>query len=665
VAAQFFEIDFNVNGLTALILILTLLIYNNRGETYIQWKKDLKDENNENDKKKAVILKIVKYVRWFPFYFVICTIMVLLTAIIAFYTEWSRISLLLVVVTLTLQVFLYTYFKICRSYFKYVFNSDKLKDFNLEMYDTKIEDLFKEYDPNPKRGESWYYRQYGKLSDNVQYLRLMQFCGYISLGVLLLANFIFDFASALNPLIIILLYIIIIYSFLIITFKHVLYYYRSSESSNVYRDFFKYGIPIFSVLILIWFTYNASLKNDLHQLKLVERKEEPLKAPDFLESMTNSKNSEQSNNYFFVGSYGGGLKANLWNLLIFNELEKRTDNNFLKRTLAMSGVSGGAVGIGNFASLKHEIKDQKKIDSLIFEIGNSNVLSNELVYLMGKDIAREYIPYFNYEGKDRSYKSMENHARLTGMKERYNTIAYSDYWLKMYKEHNNKFPALIMNTTSTSGKQGVASSVQFPDSTFSAADDILTFRGPLKGNSLTYFGAVSTTNRFPLFSPTARIETKGSFLDGGYFENSGMLSLMEIYDYIDLKSDYKEINPVFINIINSEDFYITHRVLKDWKFKKTSRKESGEISSILATVVSIDKLPRYVFDKIQNLDNIIEPIMMPHKITYDKVKSVLGGDVDDPIRLIKEIKKHNKRIDSVLNCYEPYRLDKWGVVHVF
>lgn len=674
VAARFFELSFSVIGITVLILIVTLLFYNKKGVDYINWKTILKDDESTNKQKEATVKKIVSYVKRFPLYFIGCTLLVLVTALIVFLNEWSRVSLLFLIVTLGLQMLLFIYFKISRSYLKYVFYSERLKRFNAEMFDPKIEALFKQYDPKPTRGKSWFSFQFGKLSDNIQYLQLMQLSGFISLIIIILANSIYSFASSLNPLNIILLYIIFFYSVIIITFKHILYYHRNKNSRSRYRDFFRFGIPVFTVLLFGWATYSVSLENDLHQLSLIEKKEAPLDGKVFLDAITNGNNANTSNNYFFVGSYGGGLKANLWNLLLFNELDKETNNKFLENTIAMSGVSGGAVGIGNYASLVHENDDEKIKEEKIFNIGKSNVLSNELVYLFGKDWFREYFPLIKYCGEDRSFKSMQQHAINTGMEE-YNEITYTDYWLKMYRSRKGKFPALIMNTTSTSGKQGVASTVQFTDINYSknnkyidervfpAADLILNFENSNK--SLGYFGTVSTTNRFPLFSPTAKIKGKGSYLDGGYFENSGMLSVLELYDAIagdSSKIYYEKINPVFINIINSEDYYIAEKVINEWGFTTKSLNESGEFTSILSTVVSIDKLPRYVSEKIKKRKFIFEPIMMPHKITYEKVKTVLNGDVDNPMLLMEYIEKHNRIIDSVLRSYKEYKYKKWGVV---
>lgn len=664
IAARFFDLHFNVASVTLLILAVTLIVYNFFGEEEIEWKNILKKEEYSEKEKEAVVHKIVKYVRWFPAYFIFSSGLVLLTALVSSWVQWNRITLILIFITLAFQMFLYVFFRISRTYFKYVFYSEKLKAFNPDMFNPVTEQLFKKYHPRPHLGKYWLYSQFGKLSDNIQYLQMMQLSGYSALIFLLIANFSFSFASSLNPINIILLYIIFYYSIIIITFKHILYYHRSPESPKAYREFFKFGIPILTMMFIVWAAYNSTLENDLHELTLVEKEQEPMEYEDYLYFMTGGTHSELKKNYFFVGSYGGGLKANLWNLLLLYELEKATNEQFLRRTLAMSGVSGGAVGIGNFASLVYEQDDSITIKNNIRLIGNSNVLSNEITYLLGKDWIREYIPYFEYNGTDRSYKSMENHALHTGMGGHYNQIGYTDYWRKIFADKHGRFPALIMNTTSMTGKQGVASTVKFPENTFPAADLITEFTGKDSIKTLTYYGAVSTTNRFPLFSPTAKIPNKGNYLDGGYFENSGMLSVLEIYDAIagdSTKLYFKKINPVFINIINSEDYYIAEKI-KEWEFEKRDLSEAGEFAAILGTVASIDKLPRYVFEKIRARGFAVEPVMMPHKITYNKVKNVLNADVDDPIRLMELIKVHNSEIDSVLKRYKFYDYESWGVV---
>ncbi|WP_420379637.1 hypothetical protein [Gilvibacter sp.] len=663
VAEGFYDLAFNATQITVFLLILSLVIYAAKGQEYDFWKETLKSPNCTAAQKQQVVETVVTYVDRFPKYFAFCLFMVGATTVAASVKGWGRLTVFLFLITLGLQLFLYIYFKLCRTYFKYVFYSDALYKYNPKMFDETRRQLFIKYHTKPGIGKRWYLKQFGKLSDNIRYLLLMQVSGVSSFVILLAANFSFEIAQMLNPLVIILLYIILFYSIIIISFKHILFYQRSATSEKKYREWFRYGIPVTVLLLIGWAVYSTGLPNDLHELTVLKRERPQLDSKKYFQQRTAAIPAGGKRNFFFVGSYGGGLKANLWNMLLFHELDKRSDGAFSKETLVMSGVSGGAVGIANYASIVNENSDLDARAAAIFNIGTSNVLSNELVYLLGKDWLREYIP-LTYQGRDRSYKSMQDHARYTGMGDRYQTKTFSDYWWELQQKQAGKFPILIMNTTSTIGRQGVVSTVNFEPNTFPAADNLSDFNNSCGDCGLTYFGAVSTTNRFPLFSPSAEIRGKGTYVDGGYFENSGMLSTLEIYQTLKDESGayHSKIQPVFVNIINSLDFYVAHKVLKDWKFKKVTQDKSGELSAILNTVVSIDKLPRYVFDKIEKEGFVLEPIMMPHRITYERVKSVLRGDVDDPVRLMKLIKQHNDTIRWVLRDYENYKLRQWGVV---
>ncbi|SDE84830.1 hypothetical protein SAMN05421636_10833 [Pricia antarctica] len=664
VISQFFEVQFDVLTLTIFILVATLFLYYLEGKKYDDWKVTLAKTDIPAAIKKQTVEKIVYYVKWFPRYFLICTFLVVITTLCAYFLNWNRWTIILFLLTLGFQMFLYIMFKIARSYFKYVYRSEFMVKEHEEMYDPNTLAFFKTYDADQSRGETRLGRFMAMLSHNVRYLRLMQISGLISLVALVLANSFFEVATFFNPLVIILLYIIFFYSLFVIIFKHLLYYHRRPQSTYKHRNFFKYGIPLVFFFLVGWMVFTAMFNNDLHQLSLVDRElPEPLSYESFLASMTKKSNNGKAENYFLVGSYGGGLKANLWNLLLLHRLEIASDKEFFNRTLVMSGVSGGAVGIGNFASLLYEQKDSASIARQIEKIGRSNVLSNELTYLLGRDLVREYLPFWSYAGRDRSYKSMQQHAKNTGMKT-YNTIAFDEYWRKIYDSRAGTFPALIINTTAVGGQQGLATSVQFPENTFAGAKIINEFTGDLSNKTLTYFGAISTTNRFPFFSPTAKIPNKGSYLDGGYFDNSGMLSTLEVFDAAirDTTQDFaSKINPVFINIINSEDFYIAQKI-KEYGLKPKSINDVSEIGSIIGTVASIDKFPRFVLEKIRARGYAVELIMMPHKLSYEKIKQSLNGEIAKPLELMEKIALHNDSIDAALRDYKNYDLEKWGVI---
>lgn len=669
VGSRFYEVDLNADLIALLILVITLLVYNYFGKRYDQWKATLSVDASE-ETIKATVKTIIKYVGFFPWYFVISTLLVILTAIVAEFTHWNRWTLMLCLITLGFQMFLYVYFKICRTYFKYVFFNEKLYKKKPQMFRKSTLELFKTHAPeNHNKKKNYIQRLSARLSDNERYLELMRGAGLFALACLVLANFSFTVATFFNPITIILLYIILFYSVVTITFKHVLYYHRLRKAVR-YRKLYRYGVPSLIIILILVTSYLASIPNDLHQLQMVKQEKPMMGYEKYMDQLLATSDS-LNNNYFFIGSYGGGLKANLWNLLLFQKLDSITNQRFLDRTIVLSGVSGGAVGIGNYSSLSMNATPDRNESQCIDEIGKSNVLSNELTLLFGKDWLREYMPFLNNKGRDRSYESMKLHAKLTGMKDGlYNKVAYSDYWQDIYKSSDRKYPILIMNTTSVDGLQGVASTVRMPEHAFPGADRInIFFRRDQDSliqldSTLTYFGTVSTTNRFPLFSPTAKIKDKGSYLDGGYFENSGLLSAMEAYDALagDPEKPYHgKINPIFINIINSKDYYIRQQ-LNDWGFQKVDLSDGGELGSIIGTVASIDKLPNYVSAKINARGFALENIMMPHKITYAEVQAILKSKVDDPIRLMQKIEENNMYIDRALDEYENYLLQEWGVV---
>lgn len=661
--ARFFEFHFNSFALTLFVLIVTVVVYYQYGETYNYWKRTLAHPFAPQLEKKKVVNAIVKYVSGFPRYFLFSTLLVVGTAVVTIWTQWSRLSFVLICITTGCQMFLYVYFKITRTYFKYVFYSKKIHASQPQMYNVETLRLFKTLRETPNRGANSIYCLLGHLSNNVSYLALMRLSGIISFIIIVLANISPWVAAQINPINIIILYIILFYSAVIILFKHILFYHRTplqQQHKNLW-ELFRYGIPVLILFLMGWAIYSSSQENDLHELSMVPD-QGAMPYEQYVDTMLYDEDGVKKKNMFFVGSYGGGLKANLWNLILFHELERMSGGQFMENTLVLSGVSGGAVGIGNYASLAGNFHAPEYIDQQITTIGESNVLSGELTYLLGWDWIREYFHLVSYHGTDRSYVSMRQHAHNTGMVE-YNTTSYHNYWKKIYEKQDKRFPALIMNSTSVSGKQGVASTVDFPEKSFPAADLLSQFSAR-PDSSITYFGAVSTTNRFPLFSPTAKIVDKGNYLDGGYFENSGMLSALGVYDALAEYDDshYKDkINPIFINIINSKDYYIGEK-LRQWKFETHSIADAGEFSSILGTVANIDKLPRYVAEKIKSRNFSLENIMMPHKITYDDARAILKAEVNDPLRLMDSIKKHNVQLDEALQFYEPYHYERWGVV---
>lgn len=667
--ARYYELPINPTSWTLLIFLVSLLIYIREGNKYSRWKLKL----YKGIDLQATVAEIVKYTRWFPLYFGICLLAAIATASLSAKSGWNLWSLSAAFICLIMHLFLFIHFKISRGFLKYVFRSETLHKANIAMYSKRTLGIFKKYDPQGnQRGDNLIGFFFGRLSDNIRYLNLMRFSGIFSLICLLVANSSVSGAQLFNPIILVLLYIILFYSLLVLFFKDLVYYYKfqplQAPMNSRWRKLHRIGIPSALALLIGWMIYSSGLNNDLHKLREVPRG--PTVAFEDYASRFNEKPNET---VYFMASYGGGLKANLWNLLLLRQLDSTTQGSVLDQTAVLSGVSGGAVGIGNFTALLHSQPGEDSFGHIVDSIGRSNVLSHEIAFLLGRDWIQEYLPNRAAFGKDRAFYSMQEHARYTRLP--YNQKALHQVWDSVYGMRNNSFPALIFNTTAVGGRQGLVSSVPFPETTYSGAVDISHALAPglsnRVDNALTFYGAVSTTNRFPFFSPSAKIEDVGNFLDGGYYDNSGMLAALGVYNALNTEwygpqahacPEVGQIKPVFVSIINSQSYY------EKWKLKEFTNVdvvglETGELASILQTIVSLEKLPDYALAQAGNCDpNCLIRLMMPHKLSYNRMVSQLPLPPERPFELMDQIQAHNKRIDSVLEASPHYKYERWGVV---
>ncbi len=673
IANRYFEWNISKTlGITLLITIIWLVLYYKLEHLRNRFVDILFDKGRSHSTRQWAAKHIAKLVKWSPLIFLL-TVFSLLLLILWVYLRpgWSETHVLATLFVLLVNILNYTNFRLSRAFLRYVFYSEALKQSNPNLIDPEIQTLFSPFSPSYRFFDKWVVsigQKIAFLSDNRKYLNFMRVGGLFSLTLLLFINLFPLQGYMFNPLNVILLYIIFYYSMVIILLKHILYYSKTLIINEEpfrffksYRNLFKYFFPILMVVAVFWVGYSTSKGNDLHLLQPIPEAKKLVKTEEFLKAYR-SHSSKELPYSFLVASYGGGLKANLWNLLVFQELTQNP--HFLFNTLCFSGVSGGAVGIGNYFQIHYNKKYTETRLEAITKIGESNLLSTEIAYLLGGDFMRELIPGDSlFYGKDRSYFSMQQHAGFTGFEENYQRYTYREWWSQRFRE-NAYVPALIINTTSTKGKQGIALSLfnEEIEEVVPAADDILSLANSTR--SISYYNAISASNRFPILSPAAKIFGKGYYLDGGYFENSGLLSAMEFYDYLfkEASTDHAEKIPVFINVINSEEYYILEKI-KAWGVELDAQDglDAGELKSILKTLVSTEKLPRYVTSKAKDKGRVIK-IMMPHKIKYEKVKTLLGGTPINPFKLMDSIEVHNNRIDEVLSKYDDYEFDQWGVV---
>ncbi len=367
---------------------------------------------------------------------------------------------------------------------------------------------------------------------------------------------------------------------------------------------------------------------------------------------------------YFIASFGGGLKANIWNQLILDRLVSYKGTNILSKTVALSGVSGGAIGhavfTGLYATDSTRVKPRRE---KIRKLGEQNFLSIDLTYLLGRDLLLELVPRWPNLGKvnDRAKLAMRGYDDFVDGEVSMLDKTFRSFWGALYKKEKalgRFFPAIIGNSAGTHIQRGIACSLVMPDTifdnTFYSSTDLLSFKND--ATSLPFLYAASCTNRFPIFSPAAKVKGKGHFIDGGYFENSGMMSLLDFYNSFKkvsrLFKENRAPTVVFIQISNGKEEYL--KSLLSGKPVEKKVKESPEFSSILGTVTSISFLPSYFMERNASPDPNLKTdssqaysiqIHLPYYISQKDIQSLFKADKVCLDSASKEaIKRSNERL---------------------
>ena len=257
----------------------------------------------------------------------------------------------------------------------------------------------------------------------------------------------------------------------------------------------------------------------------------------------------------FIATQGGGIRGLTWTTRILHHLDS-TYKGFLDQTFIISGVSGGGVGATTYLTW---LKDNDSND-FSYDKFNSftkrDFLSPVTASFAFSDFFQRFLPF---------PVSSFNRSRMLGRTwdEYYqecvgkNSLAepFLDLW---YTEQgfDFKIPSLILNgTLAENGQRVVTSNLSF-DSTIWFDDDIDFFK--YAEGDISRSTAALNCSRFPVLTSGALIarndSTKGHIVDGGYRENTGVQTLLNIFWSIRKRlNDEKGIKVLFIYLQNGQD----------------------------------------------------------------------------------------------------------------
>jgi hypothetical protein len=268
-----------------------------------------------------------------------------------------------------------------------------------------------------------------------------------------------------------------------------------------------------------------------------------------------------------VSGEGGGSRAGFWlsqNLINFDFY---TSGKFRDHIFSISTVSGSSVGLSTAFTFWDMTEGQPKIDSnwleFPLEVYSNNFVGSSIKGLLLTDLWKSLIPWGRYETDrnsflqdEESYYTQLAAQRVLKQAERgeepdiatNQRILCRDFMNFFYDTAGGKLdfrdrPLVFINSCrSNDGRRGIISPIRLTDSVFNDAVDIA---GYIYENSacdhsdkkscdshrrnISLGQACNLSELFPGFSAPAYIDSLGSFVDGGYHENSGLKTTLDVY----------------------------------------------------------------------------------------------------------------------------------------
>lgn len=301
------------------------------------------------------------------------------------------------------------------------------------------------------------------------------------------------------------------------------------------------------VLAVLWVAL-CSLTNDNHDLRTVTPTKDYTRPTlsDALEDWHDriaKKYPGAIHPLYIVAAEGGGIRAAYWTAAVLGTIQDEQPA-FADHVFAISGVSGGSLGAAVFASLLPDGRDRKDFARRAESMLGRDFLSPAMAAMLCPDFLQRFWPW-GYTGLDRGRwieRSWENAWRDTMQKAgTKNPDRFAQSFLDLWRADTGYVPNLCLNGTSVErGKRVIATNLLINWQEFLDADDAIERLMPIKdrgkndkrarpGIDLPISAAAHLSARFTYVSPAGKFPPDGTHVvDGGYFENSGATTALDI-----------------------------------------------------------------------------------------------------------------------------------------
>jgi hypothetical protein len=356
----------------------------------------------------------------------------------------------------------------------------------------------------------------------------------------------------------------------------------------------RYQLPIVTP-VLLWAVINSWLFLDNHHVRLHDEMETHSRSeqvPPELRAETLPPDIQSLERYIekwleglqdeytdqpvpvvLVAAEGGGIRAAYWTASVLGQLHDRATVDFARYTLAISGVSGGSLGAAAYAALvanrhaeyepkpledcpSNESADATNVRWRAERMLDHDFLSPAVAVMLFPDLLQHLLPIHLIDDRAKALeRSWQAAWDACEPGERF-TQPLQNLWAD-----GTPFatPLLFLNSTVVeTGQRLIAAPVPIEPSRFS---DALDSRETI-GETVPLATAVHNSARFTYLSPAGLVKRQNvqheqwfRVVDGGYFENSGAVTLSEILELVLEVAEERsfEITPVVIHISNDPE----------------------------------------------------------------------------------------------------------------
>lgn len=349
---------------------------------------------------------------------------------------------------------------------------------------------------------------------------VMTVCGIVSITTLLIATVTPIYATWIGPIATILLCAtswIYILHFVILFLR-------------------RFQMPLISVLTVLGLAFGAGDRTDNHEVRTLGKS--PLKplprAADALRDWLNTRpDYERGKKYpvFIVAAEGGGIRAAYWSCSILTDLDGSIPN-FRRHVFAISGVSGGSVGAAVYAGLvcddeRGGINAGKPTLPRAQAILSQDLLSPALAMGGVPDLAQQFL-FFPIAPFDRA-RGLEYAIEEAWENVEYNSRMKLGFYALRPTGAKTNVPFLILNTTEVESGERVPVSHFLPDTFLPGSMKVFA---DVQNTEIRLSTAACLSARFPVVTPAGTVSLgdgrKLRFADGGYFENSGTATTLDM-----------------------------------------------------------------------------------------------------------------------------------------